>query len=72
VREITKRQTAVLSFIKEFLGLNGYAPTIREIGEHFGITFNGARDHLTALIKKGFIKNQHRKARTMIVLKEGL
>ena len=32
---LTKRQMEVLDFINDFLKDHGYAPTIREIGDHF-------------------------------------
>jgi repressor LexA len=60
----------LLSFIKEFIQHNEYAPTVREIAEHFGISVRGVQDHLTALIRKRFIKNQYRKPRTMIILEK--
>ena len=37
----------------------GHSPTIREIGEKFGIqSTNGVRTHLNALIKKGYLKKE--------------
>lgn len=37
----------------------GHSPTIREIGHKFGIaSTNGVRAHLSALIKKGYLKKQ--------------
>jgi repressor LexA len=61
----------ILNFIKEYIQHNEYAPTVREIGDHFGMSVKGAQDHLMALMKKGFIKNKHGKSRTIIILKEG-
>jgi repressor LexA len=38
---------------------DGKSPTIREIGEQFGISStNGVRSHLEALMKKGYIRRQ--------------
>jgi len=43
---------------------HGSSPTIREIGKHMGISStNGVRLHLTALIKKGYLKKQELIAR---------
>ncbi len=57
--KLTDRQRAVLEFIETRISERGQPPTIREIGTQFGISStNGVRTHLTALIKKGFLKKQ--------------
>ncbi|MEW6050962.1 MAG: transcriptional repressor LexA [Candidatus Zixiibacteriota bacterium] len=57
--ELTNRQRRVLEFIEGQILQRGHSPTIREIGEKFGIaSTNGVRTHLTALIKKGYLKKQ--------------
>ncbi|HSG99452.1 MAG TPA: transcriptional repressor LexA [candidate division Zixibacteria bacterium] len=54
--KLTARQRTILEFIRDRIRLDGRAPTIREIGERFGIrSTNGVRDHLKALIRKGFL-----------------
>lgn len=59
----TPRQAAVLSFIRERHAADGYAPTVREIGRHFGIASpNGVVCHLKALEKKGLIRRTSRGA----------
>lgn len=56
-KEMTERQKKILDFIYEFARENGYPPTIRQIGEHFGIRSpNGVADHLKALERKGEIR----------------
>ena len=53
---LTSRQAAVFEFIKERVQTRGYGPTVREIGEHFGIASpNGVMCHLKALEKKDLI-----------------
>lgn len=53
----TERQNAILGFIKGYTAAHGYAPTIREIGDAFGISSpNGVAAHLTALRKKGLVE----------------
>ena len=55
--ELTEKQRRVLEFIESMVIERGSAPTIREIGARFGISStNGVRTHLTALIKKGYLK----------------
>ena len=54
---LTEKQERVLEFIGQYLELQGYPPSIREIGDGFGITsLRGVTVHLDALERKGFIK----------------
>ena len=54
VKGLTKKQKAVLDFIGSEIARQGRPPTIREIGEHFGLSSTGSvRDHLRALERKG-------------------
>jgi repressor LexA len=70
--ELTQRQQRVLSFIESQIRKNGYPPTIREIGRHLGIkSTNGVNDHLNALQKKGYLKRQDHKSRTLTIVKGG-
>jgi repressor LexA len=58
-KTLTDKQRKVLQFIRDQISAGGSAPTIREIGKYMGITStNGVRLHLTALIKKGYLKKQ--------------
>ena len=53
---LTKRQQEILDFIEDFIGRRGYPPTLREIGNEFGISStNGVRVNLAALEKKQYI-----------------
>lgn len=56
--ELTRRQTEVLNFIKDYIENNSYAPSVRDIASYFGITPKAAHDHLRALEKKGKIHSQ--------------
>jgi repressor LexA len=68
MRELTARQKEVLSFIDLFARDHNYPPTIREIGDHFGISVKGAHDHVIALRKKGFLRQEEKRSRTMEVV----
>ncbi|MEW5993317.1 MAG: transcriptional repressor LexA [Candidatus Zixiibacteriota bacterium] len=58
-KPLTEKQRAVLEFIQEQIAGRGQPPTVREIGRRFGIrSTNGVRTHLTALIKKGYLKKE--------------
>lgn len=68
--ELTVRQRKVLAFIEAQIERQGFAPTIREIGRHLGISStNGVNDHLKALEKKGYLARQDQKSRTLRVLR---
>lgn len=63
---LTQRQQQILDFITASIADRGYPPTLREIGEHFGIrSTNGVNDHLKALEKKGHLKREDLKSRAM-------
>ena len=64
---LTDRQAEVLGFIDSFTKRHSYAPTIREIGEHFHMSGKAAFDHITALKRKGFLISDSNKARTIVV-----
>ncbi|MDR0400003.1 MAG: transcriptional repressor LexA [Treponema sp.] len=69
MRELTERQKEVLSFIECFVDEHNYPPTIREIADFFEISVKGAHDHVTALKKKGALRQEEKRSRTMKVLK---
>ncbi|MDR0731841.1 MAG: transcriptional repressor LexA [Treponema sp.] len=68
MKELTARQKEVLSFIDHFKQEHNYSPTIREIADHFEISVKGAHDHVNALKRKGSLRLQTRRSRTMEVV----
>jgi len=71
MRKPTKRQEEVIGFIAEYIHTHAYPPTIREVADFFSISVKGAHDHLTALKKKGLLKQGDKKPRTMELVKSG-
>jgi len=64
--ELTNRQSQILHYITCSIDERGFPPTLREIGENFGIrSTNGVNDHLKALEKKGFLERDSLKSRAM-------
>ncbi len=56
---LTRRQRDILEYIEEMITQVGKSPTLREIGKQFDISStNGVRDHLKALMKKGYIRKR--------------
>ncbi|MBQ0162580.1 MAG: transcriptional repressor LexA [Treponema sp.] len=68
MKEITQRQKEILNFISDYQEENSYPPTVREIGDHFGVSIRAVQDHITALQKKGFITQTQKKSRSIKVL----
>lgn len=57
--DLTPVQGKILDFITQTIREHDRSPTIREIGERFGIaSTNGVRYHLSALEEKGYIKRE--------------
>jgi repressor LexA len=70
MKEPTKRQKEVLSYISGFISEHKYPPTIREVADHFEMSVKGAYDHVAALRKKGKIHLDERRSRTMEIVRE--
>jgi len=64
---ITNRQAAILDFITDYRNNNLFSPSVRDISEYFHISPKGAHDHIIALINKGVLEKNGRKARTLIL-----
>lgn len=70
-KELTEKQQQILDFIEQFRDLNGYPPTLREIGKHFQIasTF-GVKRHLDALSKKGHLTIESNASRGIALVRD--
>lgn len=67
---LTKKQEALYTTIKEYIKENGYAPTIREINLLTNIrSTSTTHDKLKQLKKKGYISYLENKPRTIKILK---
>jgi len=65
---LTDRQREIYDFICAAIDKRGIPPTMREIGEEFGIrSTNGVEGHLAALEKNGFITRERGKSRGLSV-----
>ena len=65
---LTEKQQKVLEHIIDYQKENGYPPTIREIGDVFGISsLRGVTVHLDALVRKGFV-TRDRASRSLRVI----
>jgi repressor LexA len=64
---LTERQQAILDFINTYVEDNGFPPSVREIGRHFGIYPATVQDHITALERKGCLQKKKFQSRTLSV-----
>ena len=69
MKTLTERQKEVLEFIARFSEENGYPPTVREIGENFGISLRAVQDHIAACQKKGYLSHCQKRSRSFRVIK---
>jgi repressor LexA len=64
--QLTDRQKDVYEFVRDKIRNRGYGPTVREIGDQFGISSpNGVMCHLKALEKKGLITREPNMSRAI-------
>ena len=67
--KVSKRQEAILEFIKEQVRLKGYPPSVREIGEAVGLASSSTvHGHLSRLEGKGLIRRDPTKPRAIEVI----
>lgn len=64
---LTKRQEAILEYIKEKIKTTGYPPSVREIAEAVGLKSSSTvHAHLLQLEEKGYLKRDASKTRAII------
>ena len=69
MKELTKRQDEILTYLKKYMVSHGYPPTIREIGADLGVSSPATiHAHLANLESKGFIKKEDTKNRAIELL----
>lgn len=62
---LTPKQLRVLTFIRDYTHANGYAPTMQELGDEFGVSKVTVFEHVAALQKKGYLRRSKHKARSL-------
>jgi repressor LexA len=63
---LTRRQKEILDFLDRFIERKGYAPTIEETAEHFGLrSLATVHKHLTNLQKKGAVRRDWNRSRAL-------
>lgn len=68
---LTKKQKQILDYITEFISINGFSPSYREIAEYFGLSSPATiYEHIKGLEDKGYIKAEDKKARSIKIFKK--
>ena len=68
---LTKRQKEVLDYITQYIEVQGYAPSYREIAEAFHLgSVATVADHVETLVTKGLLKKNDNSARSLQLVKK--
>jgi repressor LexA len=69
---LTKRQKQIYDFILGQIKINGYAPSIKELCDHFETSSLATmHKHLVNLAAKGLIKRQYNRSRSIEIIDRG-
>ena len=63
----TKKQQEILIFISSFISEYGFAPSLREIADHFKVSPSAVHYALSSMEKKGLIEKNNSGARSIIL-----
>ena len=70
---LNRREKAILRYIEKQVKINGYPPSVREIGKAVGLKSTATvHGYIASLEKKGYIKKESQKGRTLKLIKGGL
>ena len=68
---LTKRQKQLVDYLNNYITEHGYAPTLSEVGEYFGLSsLATVHKHLHNLEQKGYIRRVHNHSRALEVTPE--
>jgi DNA-binding MarR family transcriptional regulator len=65
--QLTAKQAAMLAWVVRFIRTHGYAPSISEVAEHYGICRNAAEQQINAIAAKGWLRRIPRIARGIVL-----
>lgn len=69
VPELTPAQKRTLKAIGTYLARESFPPTMEELGEILDLRPATVHQHVTALVRKGYLRREPRKARGLVVLR---
>ena len=62
---LTPKRRKLLDFIRSFINTHGYAPTLDEMAEEFGVSRITIHEHVCALEKVGYLRRTKYRARAI-------
>ena len=69
---LTKKQRQILDYVDRFVDDNGYSPSFEEIADSFGYSsLATVHEHLTNLERKGFLRKNYNRSRSLEVVRAG-
>lgn len=66
---ITEPQARTLRAICDIVDQNGLPPTVKELSEALGISHASAHEQIAQLVRKGYLRKEAKKARSIVVIK---
>ena len=64
-QSLTPKQMRVLQYVRDYRKSRGYAPTMQELANEFGVSKVTVFEHIAALQRKGLLKRSRHKARSL-------
>ena len=63
---LTRRQHEIFDYIRDFVADRGYSPSLKEIGEHFGLSSVATvHKHIHHLVEKGYLRKSWNHSRSV-------
>ena len=69
---LTPRQLRILQLVRDHRVVHGYSPTMQELADALGISKVTVFEHVEALIKKGALRREANKARSLSICEEAI
>lgn len=69
IEGITEPQARTLKAICQILDSTGLPPTVKELAEKLGISHASAHEQIAQLVRKGYLRKEQKKARSIVVVK---
>ncbi|TDQ41894.1 LexA family protein [Tepidicella xavieri] len=66
---ITEPQTRTLRAICQIFDSTGLPPTVKELAEVLGISHASAHEQIAQLVRKGYLRKEEKKARSIVIVK---
>jgi len=69
---LTKRQKEIYDFVRDFIEIKGYSPSLQEIGRHFELSAVATvHKHVSNLVDKGLLRRGRNQNRSLEVVASG-